>query len=81
YSALWNREAQCCQLLENEASQASRQSYGNDRQDTESHLVHRRLLEELAPREGMKILDVGSGSGKTVLLVAEKVAPTGKAVG
>ena len=38
-------------------------------------------MEELAPTDGMKVLDVGSGSGETVLLIAEKVAPTGRAVG
>ena len=44
-------------------------------------MAHRLLIEELAPRDGMKVLDVGSGSGETVLRIAEKVAPTGRAVG
>ena len=44
-------------------------------------MAHRLLIEELAPRDGMKVLDVGSGSGETVLRIAEKVAPTGRAMG
>jgi len=33
------------------------------------------------PHEGMRVLDIGSGSGETVLAIAEKVGSTGKAVG
>jgi len=43
--------------------------------------AHDALLKELKPREGMKVLDIGSGSGETVLAIAEKVGKTGKAVG
>lgn len=43
--------------------------------------AHEALLEELKPHEGMKVLDIGSGSGETVLAIAEKVGRTGKAVG
>jgi len=43
--------------------------------------AHEALLSELMPQRGMKVLDIGSGSGETVLAIAEKVAPTGKAVG
>jgi len=43
--------------------------------------AHDALLKELAPRQGMKVLDIGSGNGETVLTIAEKVGPTGKAVG
>ena len=43
--------------------------------------AHEMLLKELMPQKGMKILDIGSGSGETVLIIAEKVGPTGKAVG
>ena len=39
------------------------------------------LLGTLSLRNGMRILDVGSGSGDTVLEIAEKVKPDGKAVG
>jgi ubiquinone/menaquinone biosynthesis C-methylase UbiE len=39
------------------------------------------LFEKLSLRKSMRILDVGSGSGETVLAVAEKVKPNGKAVG
>ncbi len=44
-------------------------------------LAHNSLLKELMPHEGMKVLDIGSGSGETVLAIAEKVGSTGKAVG
>ena len=44
-------------------------------------IAHEALLEELAPKKGMQVLDIGSGSGETVLTIAERVAPTGKAVG
>jgi len=43
--------------------------------------AHEALLKELAPKKGMKVLDIGSGSGETVLTLAEKVGPAGKAVG
>jgi len=43
--------------------------------------AHQALLKELKPQKGMKVLDIGSGSGETVLNIAEKVGPTGKAVG
>jgi len=39
------------------------------------------LLEELKPTKGMKVLDIGSGNGETILTIAERVGPTGKAVG
>ncbi len=44
-------------------------------------LAHNALVKELMPHEGMKVLDIGSGSGETVLAIAEKVGSTGKAVG
>jgi len=43
--------------------------------------AHEALLKELMPKKGMKVLDIGSGSGETVLTIAERVGPTGKAVG
>jgi ubiquinone/menaquinone biosynthesis C-methylase UbiE len=43
--------------------------------------AHDTLIKELKPQEGMKVLDIGSGSGVTVLAIAEKIGPTGKAVG
>jgi len=43
--------------------------------------AHAALLKELTPHEGMKVLDIGSGSGETVLAIAKKVGSTGKAVG
>ena len=44
-------------------------------------LAHDALMRELMPNEGMRILDIGSGSGETILAIAEKVGSTGKAVG
>lgn len=43
--------------------------------------AHEALLKELTPQKGMTVLDIGSGNGETVLTIAEKVGPTGKAVG
>jgi len=43
--------------------------------------AHEALLEELKPHQGMKVLDIGSGSGETVLAIAEKLGSKGKAVG
>ena len=43
--------------------------------------AHDALWKELMPHEGMRVLDIGSGSGETVLAIAEKVGSTGKAVG
>jgi len=43
--------------------------------------AHKALLDELKPHEGMKVLDIGSGSGETVLSIAEKVGSKGKSVG
>jgi 2-polyprenyl-3-methyl-5-hydroxy-6-metoxy-1,4-benzoquinol methylase len=41
----------------------------------------RRLLEDAGIREGMKVLDAGSGAGDVALLTAELVGPTGSVVG
>ena len=38
-------------------------------------------LERLAPHEGETILDLGSGPGRDVLVAAEKVGATGRAIG
>jgi ubiquinone/menaquinone biosynthesis C-methylase UbiE len=43
--------------------------------------AHEALLKELMPQKGMTVLDIGSGNGETVLSIAEKVGPTGKAIG
>jgi ubiquinone/menaquinone biosynthesis C-methylase UbiE len=43
--------------------------------------AHDVLIEELGLTKGMKVLDVGSGSGETILRIADKVGPMGKAVG
>jgi ubiquinone/menaquinone biosynthesis C-methylase UbiE len=44
-------------------------------------IAHEALLRELAPKKGMRVLDIGSGPGETVLAIAEKVGPTGKVAG
>ena len=80
YSARWSLVESCCQPIGNEDScsccgDISRQEAASP------EVAHRLLMEELAPRDGMKVLDVGSGSGETVLRIAEKVAPTGRAMG
>ena len=41
----------------------------------------RRLFEAAGVREGMKVLDAGSGAGDVAFLVAEMVGPHGKVVG
>ena len=41
----------------------------------------RRLLEEAALKEGMRVLDVGSGAGDVALLAAELVGPRGGVMG
>jgi ubiquinone/menaquinone biosynthesis C-methylase UbiE len=43
--------------------------------------AHDALINELKPQKGMKVLDIGSGSGETIMAIAEKIGPTGKAVG
>jgi len=43
--------------------------------------AHETLLKELKPQKGMKVLDIGSGNGETVLAIARKVGQTGKVVG
>jgi len=81
YSARWSSAEQCCQPQEVDDS-ASCSCCDTSRQNAASPEVpHRLMMELLAPRDGMRVLDVGSGSGETVLLIAEKVAPTGRAVG
>jgi SAM-dependent methyltransferase len=81
YSARWSSTDRCFQPQEAEDS-ASCSCCNVSRQDAASpEVAHRLLMEELAPKDGMKVLDVGSGSGETVLGIAEKVAATGRAVG
>lgn len=80
YSARWSIAESCCQPIEDDDScsccgEVSRQEAASP------DVAHRLLMEKLAPRDGMNVLDVGSGSGETVLGIAEKVAPTGRAVG
>jgi len=44
-------------------------------------VAHQALIDELSPREGMKILDVGCGTGDTVLEIAAKIGRKGRVVG
>lgn len=62
------------------ASQKATRPAGPRRLDS-LESAHEALLNELKPQVGMKVLDIGSGSGETVLTIAEKVKPIGKAVG
>jgi len=85
----------CCQPIEAEsveeavkrsygqlwASQLAHKSASSRKKLASMFTAHRGLLKELKPREGMKVLDIGSGNGETVLTIAEKVKPNGKAVG
>ena len=80
YSIRWSIVESCCQPLEDEDS-CSCCGDVSQQEAASPEVAHRLLMEELAPREGMNVLDVGSGSGETVLRIAEKVAPTGRAVG
>ena len=50
----------------------------------QSHLydrITRRFFHDAGLREGMKVLDIGSGAGDVALTAAELVGPTGKVVG
>jgi ubiquinone/menaquinone biosynthesis C-methylase UbiE len=60
---------------------ASQRMSKSARRDSVGKLANEALLKELMPQKGMRVLDIGSGSGETVLTIAEKVGPTGKAVG
>jgi len=63
------------------ASQKTGKSAQSRRRLASMFSAHEALLKELRPKKGMRVLDIGSGSGETVLAIAEKVGPTGKAVG
>ena len=63
------------------ASQKTGKSAQSRRRLASMFSAHEALLKELRPKKGMKVMDIGSGSGETVLTIAEKVGPTGKAVG
>src|SRR5690348_7296193 len=39
------------------------------------------LIEEAAPREGGKVLDVGCGAGTTTIATAKRLGPTGLCLG
>ena len=71
YSKIWRREGTCCS-----PSPTSRRAVR-----LSEHSVHEALLNEISPLEGKRVLDVGCGSGSTVLEIAKQVGPKGKAVG
>jgi len=71
YSKIWRREGTCCS-----PSPTSRRVVR-----LSEHSVHEALLNEISPLEGKRVLDVGCGSGSTVLEIAKQVGPKGKAVG
>jgi arsenite methyltransferase len=87
-------ESSCCQPSSAESIEdAVKESYGKRWASTKATstaqpenmasmlTAHQALLKELKPKEGMRVLDIGSGSGETVLAIAEKVGPSGKSVG
>lgn len=76
YSSLWSSETTCCSPTPTRSCGTLKQGYSSL-----DAAARTRLFEELSPKQGMKILDVGSGLGNTVLAIAEKVKPTGRAVG
>ncbi len=80
YDSLWSGGS-CCQP-EEDAPPSSCESCGSPMELTASPRdAHGHLMEVLDPKPGMRVLDVGSGSGEAVLQIAEKVAPDGLAAG
>lgn len=80
YGSRWSSGAQCCQPSIDEESSGSCQCGSSSPNDVLQSPKFG-LMDELSPRPGMRILDVGSGTGETVLEIAAKVAPGGLAVG
>ncbi len=89
-----NKNETCCEpSVSTDIEETVKKSYGqrwaSEKTDRSAKLgrlaslpsAHQALLNELRPQAGMKVLDIGSGSGETVLNIAEKIGPTGKAVG
>jgi arsenite methyltransferase len=71
YGKRWKSEGSCCNPSPGSAEVVT----------LSEHSVHEALLDEIRPLEGKKVLDVGCGTGKTVLSIAKEVGPNGKAVG
>ena len=76
YGGLYRKEEACCDsqstCCDDQATKSS---------EAPSHPWQDALMKELSPQEGMRVLDVGCGTGDTVLKIAKRVGPTGKAVG
>ena len=76
YSKLWRRETQCCS-----PPKASKCQGRVEVEEWSEQTVRNALLRELAPLKGKRILDVGCGTGETVLKIARKVGSNGRVVG
>lgn len=72
---------------ENEAERAWTEKAGDiwvrqrDRTDAQLGPLGLAVIEELAPRAGERVLDVGCGTGQTLLQLAERVGASGRVVG
>lgn len=71
YGKIWKAQGTCC----NASCESAEAVHLSDRSP------HEVLLDEIKPLKGKTILDVGCGSGNTVLVIAKEVGPEGKVVG
>jgi len=76
YSKVWRKEEACCDTSCCGPSAESKKVVR-----LSEHSVHEALLNEIKPLGGKRVLDVGCGTGNTVLEIAKQVGPDGKAVG
>lgn len=81
------KKAGCCRATD--MKQVVKRAYGKRWSKEESccegpdllSKAHEALVKQLSPKKGMNVLDVGCGTGDTTLHIAQKVGPTGRAVG